>query len=192
MDTGDTNTDEELIRLIATARDRAAFAQLFERYAGRIKGAIMAMGAAPDEADEAMQEAMLSIWRRAESYNPALAPASAWIFAIARNRRIDMIRRNNRPVPDPHDPLFRPAKSPSPDQAFAARERHIRIQEAVAELTEEQREVVRLAFFTGLSHSEIAARTGAPPGTVKSRIRLAVAHLRRALGAEFVMEIPDD
>ncbi|MEM8751613.1 MAG: sigma-70 family RNA polymerase sigma factor [Pseudomonadota bacterium] len=177
-------SDEALLARIAR-RDKAAFETLFHRYAGRIRGVLAKTGAASDEAEEAMQETMLSIWRRADSFDPARASAAAWIFAIARNRRIDMLRRSRRPEPDPNDPLFQPEPPSSSEAEVAAAARDAKIREAVADLTEAQREAVRLAFFLGLSHPEIAARTGAPLGTVKSRLRLAAERLRTALGGSF-------
>jgi len=158
---------------------------LFNRYIGRIRGVLMKVGTPTDEADEAAQETLLSVWRRAESYDPAKAPASAWIFTIARNRRIDMIRKSRRPQPDPDDPLFQPDPPPPADAEMVIAQRDAELQKAIADLTEAQRDVVRLAFFVGLSHPEIAARTGAPLGTVKSRLRLAADRLRVALGPDF-------
>lgn len=185
-------TDAALIGRIAGAQDRAAFRLLFERYAGRIKGSLMRAGATAEEADEATQEAMLSIWRRAVTFDPDRAPASAWIFAIARNRRIDLIRRAKRPEPDPEDPLFRPDPPPPPGAELAAAARDVRLRAAVAGLSAPQQEAVRLAFFEGLAHPQIAERTGAPLGTVKSRLRLAAERLRAALGPGFGKELFDD
>lgn len=185
-------SDEVLISMVANTRDRSAFEALFGRFAGRIKGVLIKAGAKPDEADEATQEAMLAVWRRADSYDPAKAKASAWIFTIARNRRIDMIRRRNRPEPDPNDPLFQPDPPPPADAEIVAAQRDEELRAAIDELTEPQREVVRLAFFIGLSHPEIAARIGAPLGTVKSRLRLAADRLRKALGPNFGKDLFDD
>ncbi|MEM7524289.1 MAG: sigma-70 family RNA polymerase sigma factor [Pseudomonadota bacterium] len=185
-------SDETLVRRIAAERDKSAFELLFNRYAGRIKGVLIKAGAAPDEADEATQEAMLAIWRKASTFDPARASVGAWVFAIARNRRIDQIRRRKRPEPDPNDPLFQPDPPAPPEAEVAVAARDARLREAVAALTDAQREVVHLAFFIGLSHPEIAARTGAPLGTVKSRLRLAGDRLRTALGADFWRELFDD
>ena len=184
--------DAALIRRIAEARDKEAFSALFRRYAGKIRGALVKAGARPDEADEAAQEAMLAVWRKAGSFDPARAPASAWIFAIARNRRIDMIRRSRRPEPDPEDPLFQPEPPRSAAAAIAERERDGALAAPVAARSEPQRDGVRRAFFVGLGHPEIAARLGLPLGTVKSRLRLAGERLRAALGAEFAREMFDE
>ena len=100
-------SDAELIAAVA-ARDRAAFVTLFERYAGRIKAFAMRGGTGAADADEIAQDVMVSVWRNAASFDPARAGPSTWIFAIARNRRIDQFRRAGRPAPDPADPLFQP------------------------------------------------------------------------------------
>jgi RNA polymerase sigma-70 factor (ECF subfamily) len=182
--------DEALLARVSQG-DRAAFAALFGRYAGRVKGFLIRSGFPPAEADEAAQEVMLSVWRRADSFDPAKAGAATWIYAIARNRRVDMLRRR-RPEPDPDDPLFAPEPEPQPAAAAARRDRDRAVRAALADLNEEQRLVVRLAFYDGLSHGEIAAMIDAPLGTVKSRIRLAMGRLRGALGDGFSEELLDD
>lgn len=188
----DAAEDAALIAQIAADRDRGAFETLFRRYAGRIKGVLMKGGASAEEADEAAQEAMLAVWRRAETFDPRRASAAAWIFAIARNRRIDMIRKAGRAEPDPDDPLFRPDPEPAADAAVGVAQRDAALRAAVSALAPAQREAVFLAFFQGLSHAEVAAATGAPLGTVKSRLRLAAERLRDALGPEFGEELLDD
>jgi RNA polymerase sigma-70 factor (ECF subfamily) len=183
-------TDEDLLARVA-ARDRAAFAALFDRYAGKVKGFLIRSGFPASEADEAAQEVMLSVWRRADSYDPARAGGATWIYAIARNRRVDMLRRR-RPEPDPEDPLFAPEPEPQPEATAAAQDRDRAVRAALAALAEDQREALRLAFYDGLSHAEIAAILDAPLGTVKSRIRLAMGRLRAALGYAFAEELLDD
>ena len=184
--------DAELMRRVAGSRDRAAFVALFDRYARRVKAFLIRGGASPEEADEAAQDVMVSLWRKAETYDPAKASVATWVFAIARNRRIDMLRRRARPEPDPEDPLFQPDPSPDPAREAAASDRDARLRAALTELDPEQLEVVRLAFYAGLAQSEIAARTGLPLGTVKSRLRLAFGRLRAALGDAFAEELRDD
>ena len=188
----DALTDADLIRSIAERRDKTAFRALYERYAGRIKGAMIKGGAQSDEADEAAQEAMLAIWRKADTYDPARASAAAWIFTIARNRRIDMIRRQSRPTPDPNDPLYTPDPPVPPEAAVAAARRDARVRDALSDLSYDQRLAVHLAFYEGLSQSEVAARMDSPIGTVKSRLRLAVRKLRAALGDSFKEELMND
>jgi RNA polymerase sigma-70 factor (ECF subfamily) len=186
------STDEALIGAIATRADRAAFAELFRRYAGRVKAFLMRSGAAHDEAEEGAQEVLVTIWRRAGQFDPEKAGASTWIYTIARNKRIDMVRRTRRPEPDPSDPLFNPDPEESPEQSFSGRERDTRVRKALRELSEDQLTVVRLAFFAGLSQSEIAERLETPLGTVKSRLRLSFRRLRDTLGEDFQYELRDE
>jgi RNA polymerase sigma-70 factor, ECF subfamily len=176
-------SDADLIRAVA-GKDRAAFNLLFDRYAARVKAFMMRGGASEADADEIAQDVMVSIWRRAESFDPAKAAASTWIYAIARNRRIDLVRQMRRPMPDPMDPLFQADPEPDGLETVSLAEREGLVRESLGTLAPEQLEVLRLAFYDGMSHAEIAERTGLPLGTVKSRIRLAFRHLRGALGDE--------
>ena len=177
----EANSDAELIRAVAGG-DREAFVRLFENYAGRIKAFMMRSGASAGDADEIAQDVMVAVWRRAETFDPSRSAASTWIFAIARNRRIDLLRRSGRPAPDPLDPLFQPEAEPDAFDALDAAEREERLREALAALPPEQRAVLVAAFYEGLSHAEIAAREHLPLGTVKSRIRLAFRRLSGILG----------
>lgn len=183
--------DAALILRISQHRDKSAFAVLFQRYAGKIKAFMIRSGAAPELADEAAQEAMLALWRRAETFDPTRASAQAWIFVIARNKRVDLLRRGARPEPDPEDPTFAPDPEPPADAAFGAKRRDARVRETLAALSPEQRQVVLLSFYEGRAHSEIAEALDIPLGTVKSRLRLAFAKLRGALGAEFSDELTE-
>lgn len=189
---GEGPSDAELLARLAAADDRAAFAELFARYAGRIRAFLLRGGAHADVVEEATQDVFVSVWRRAATYDPAKAGVSTWIYAIARNRRIDLIRRHARPAPDPNDPLFQPDAPPDPERAAAAADRDARVREALGGLSKDQLEAVRLTFYAGLTQAEIAQATGAPLGTVKSRLRLAFARLREALGDDFSVELNDD
>ena len=183
-------SDEALLGRIAQG-DRGAFAQLFRRHAGRVKGYLVRSGFSGTEAEEAVQEVMLSVWRRAATFDPARAGALTWLFAMARNRRIDMLRRR-RPEPDPADPLFQPDPDPGAQASAMAADRDAAVRAAMSALSAEQRDVVRLAFYDGLTHAQIAAMTDLPLGTVKSRLRLAMERLRGALGEDFSAELRDD
>jgi len=185
-----TASDADLV-LAVGRRDREAFVELFGRYAGRINAFVMRAGIGAADADEATQDVMVAVWRHAGRFDAERAAASTWIYAIARNRRIDVIRRSRRPVPDPEDPLFRPDPSPDGLREMAVAERQALLREGLASLAPEQRRVLEAAFYDGLSHGEIAAREGLPLGTVKSRIRLAFRHLRAALGDELAAELDD-
>jgi RNA polymerase sigma-70 factor (ECF subfamily) len=184
-------SDAELLTAVAAA-DRAAFAALFGRYAGRIKAYMLRSGASAADADEIAQDVMVAIWRRAASFDPARAAASTWIFAIARNRRVDLIRRARRPAPDPEDPLWLPDPEPDGLDLVAAAEEAERVRASLGLLAPEQRAVLVAAFYDGLSHGEIAAAQGLPLGTVKSRLRLAFRRLRGALADDVVEEGAED
>lgn len=166
---------------IATTGDRDAFAQLFEHFAPRVKSYLVRLGAGSDVAEELAQDTLLAVWRRAAAFDPSRAAASTWVFTIARNLRIDLARRERRPqgTDDPSRAAFDPAP---PDLALSILQDEKRIARAIEVLPPEQSQVVRLAFYSDKPHSEIAAELGLPLGTVKSRLRLAVARLRAALG----------
>jgi RNA polymerase sigma-70 factor, ECF subfamily len=170
-----------LVQAVALRGERDAFAALFEHFAPRVKSYLLRLGASPELAEEIAQETLLTVWRRAAAFDPARAAASTWIFTIARNLRIDAARRANRPtaLEDPSDAV--PAPLP-PDAVFAAVQDETRVGAAIATLSEEQSQVIRLAFFSDKPHSEIARELALPLGTVKSRLRLAMARLRILLG----------
>jgi RNA polymerase sigma-70 factor (ECF subfamily) len=164
--------------------DRAAFARLFAHYAPRVKGYLLRLGLEAAQAEEVAQEVMVTVWRKAASFDPRQAGVATWIFRIARNRRIDVFRREQRGGLDPDDPGLQPAPQDRPDQAHEAAGREARVRAAMAELPEDQRRLVREAFYEDLSHGQIADKTGLPLGTVKSRLRAAFARLRLRLDGD--------
>jgi RNA polymerase sigma-70 factor (ECF subfamily) len=181
-------TDDEVnawMRAVAEAADRPAFAALFRHFAPRIKGFLMRSGADEALAEELVQETMVVLWRRAASFDPARAQVSTWLYTIARNLRIDHHRRHAggaAEAPDDWDAEQQPADAHlTPDELLHAAERERGVQQALAVLPPEQAQVLRLSFFDEHPHSRIARDLGIPLGTVKSRIRLAVAQLRRIL-----------
>lgn len=169
------------IQAVAQRQDRAAFARLFAHFAPRVKAYLVRLGADATSAEDLMQEIMLTVWRRADSYDPAQAAVSTWIFTIARNRRIDALRRA-RQVAAVNDPAFAPDPPAAADQAIETGEWQVLLSEALGDLPQEQSEMLRLAYFDDQSHSDIAARLKLPLGTVKSRLRLAIGRLRARLG----------
>ncbi len=171
-----------LLRRVAQQRDEAAFARLFEDFAPRLKGLFRRGGASDAIAEELAQEAMLSVWRKASLYDPVKASPSTWIFCIARNLRIDAFRRERRPEWDPEDPLLVPDQPEPADDRLAASQQTARLRAAIGTLPPDQARVIELSFFEGKAHGEIASALGLPLGTVKSRVRLAVGHLRTSLG----------
>ena len=171
----------DLIEAIAQRRDRSAFAELFQYFAPRVKAYLLRLSLDDARAEELAQEVMIAVWRRAETYDRMQASASTWIFRIARNRRIDAARRDAKPALDPYDPSLAPVEEAPPDQQVSAQEREAAVRDAIADLPPDQLELLQLAFFDGLSHSEIAEKRGLPLGTVKSRLRLAFQKLRGKL-----------
>lgn len=171
-----------LIKAIADQRDRAAFIELFNHFAPRIKAWMLRAGASSAAAEEMAQEAMLSVWRRAASFDPSRAGATTWIFTIARNLRIDAIRRERHPsllLGDPVDEIEQPEQA---DRALDVAEREARIRSALGHLPVEQATVVHMAFFEDKTHADIEKELGIPLGTIKSRLRLALNRLRSILG----------
>jgi RNA polymerase sigma-70 factor (ECF subfamily) len=171
-----------LVQAIAAQHDREAFKELFRFYAPRIQTMLMRSGTTSEVAEDLAQEALIAVWQKAGSYDAGRATVSAWIFTIARNLRIDRFRRDQRSQLHHVYELVQPAESPSPDAPFEAVEREDRIRAALGGLPEEQVRVVELSFFKGQAHGDIATALGIPLGTVKSRLRLAMARLRGFLG----------
>ncbi len=175
--------DDEYARLIeavARTRDRDAFARLFEHFAPRLKTYLIKSGAAPGVAEDFAQDAMLTVWRKADLFDAGKATAATWIFTIARNRRIDALRRSGRAPPSP-DVSLTPDGPERPDELFAAGEDAERVREALLSLSPDQIEVIRLSFFQDCAHSEIARTLNLPLGTVKSRLRTGMIRLRGLL-----------
>jgi RNA polymerase sigma-70 factor (ECF subfamily) len=170
-----------LIAAIAERRCRASFAALFNHFAPKLKSYLIKQGCRPEQAEELAQEALLAVWRKADYFDPGKAGASTWIFTIARNLRIDALRRERRPDDLIDDPLFQPQESPSAESALATAQGELRLREALKTLPADQAQVVRMSFFSDKPHSEISLQLGVPLGTVKSRLRLAMARLRAAL-----------
>ncbi|MEX2643184.1 MAG: sigma-70 family RNA polymerase sigma factor [Acetobacterales bacterium] len=169
------------LRLVAEKRDRKSFRRLFDHFSPRLRAYLRRLGAADSAAEELVQEVMLTVWRRAAQYDPRQAGVATWVFTIARNRRIDLLRRERRPEIDPHDPALTPSEPQAPDSGVSAHEEERAIRVAVDRLPKEQAALLRMAFFDDKSHSTIADELGLPLGTVKSRLRLALQKLRVAL-----------
>lgn len=163
---------------VRDARDRAAFAQLFDHFAPRLKGMAMRSGLRADAAEDVVQDVMLTVWNKAGQFDPALAPVSAWVYRIARNRQIDLARKRARPLPED---LTDEASEPDSQQIYAIEQEVGFLQGALAKLAPEQRIMIEKAYMGELSHSEIQAETGLALGTIKSRIRLGLERLRHEL-----------
>ncbi len=176
----------DMVVAVATHRDRVAFAHLFDFFAPRIHAYLLGLRLDPLVADELTQDVMATLWQKASLFDPAKSSVATWLFRIARNRRIDLLRRERDEAQVDDTTLEIPDPAPAPDDSLDVAQRETLIRSALDRLPREQLELVRLAFFDGLTHSEIAERTGVPLGTVKSRLRLAFSRLRRALDDEGV------
>jgi RNA polymerase sigma-70 factor (ECF subfamily) len=172
-----------LMAKTANERDRAAFSALFDFYGPQIKAFMMRSGFPSSAAEELVQETMLLVWKKASSFDVSRASVSTWIFTIARNLRIDRLRRENRPhvQSEPFDPSDLPDEPLTGEAIVMSSQRAERIRAALAMLSAEQAEVVRLSFYGDKAQTEIASELGIPLGTVKSRVRLALARLRQIL-----------
>jgi len=174
--------DVALILAIAGRRDRTAFVALFGSFAPLLKSWFQRSGSAPEQAEDLVQETMLSVWRKADSFDPTRAGAATWIFTIARNQRIDAARRVPRRTLDAEDPSLAPQAPAAPDAVLDTVQREDRLRAALKILPPEQADVIRLSFFEDRPHADIERVLGVPLGTVKSRLRLAMARLRAHLG----------
>lgn len=170
-----------LIAAIARSGDREAFAALFDHFAPRVKGLLMRGGTSAELAEEVAQETLLTVWRKAALFDPAKASASTWIATIARNLRIDIARRETRSRLSQAYEILDEEAPEQPDAMLSGAERDARVRAAMTQLSVDQYRVVELAFLEGFSHQDVAHRLAIPLGTVKSRLRLALSHLRGRL-----------
>lgn len=182
MSTGPAATeDAELLRR-ASGGGSTAVMQLYDRHATVVLALAMRILGGRDEAEEVVQESFVKVWQEAATYDAGRAGFRAWICTIARNRSLDLLRRRgsaNRAKPQ----LAEPARGVEPSAAEVGAD-GARARTVLATLPAPQREAIELAYFEGLTHSEIAARTKTPLGTVKTRILDGMRKLRDALETE--------
>jgi len=181
----DSNIAVQLIQR-AAAQDREAFSQLYDRFSSLVFSLAMRMLRAQSDAEDLLQEVFMQVWRQAGSYSQERGSPEAWIINIARSRAIDKLRAIRR-----RDKSFiltdDPAAAESPDNVESAvgeSEAKLAMNSALANLTEAQRRVLELAYFSGLSQTEIAEHLAEPLGTVKTRMRAAIQRLRGILGTQ--------
>ena len=180
MATPEDETDwAGLLQRVRDDADPAAFALLFRHFAPRVKAFLMRSGAGAALAEECAQDVMATLWQKAHQFDPARASVATWVFTIARNRRIDALRRARRA--EPEDLPWGPEPEPDQAEVMEAQQETAQLGRALASLPEQQRALIERAFYGDLSHSEIAAETGLPLGTIKSRIRLALEKLRQQM-----------
>ncbi|HSE73824.1 MAG TPA: sigma-70 family RNA polymerase sigma factor [Dongiaceae bacterium] len=161
--------------------DREAFSGLYRLTSPQLFGLALRILRRRDWAEEAVQECFVTIWRRAGDYRPDLGPAMPWITVILRNKCLDRLRREKplQPIEDPA--ADRADEGPSPLEGAMAADDARRLKGCVDQLEEDQRTSIRLAYYEGLTHEQLAARLGAPLGTVKSWIRRGLQRLKRCL-----------
>ena len=173
--------DRALMERVARHRDREAFQCLFLQFGPRIKALMIRSGSDSDMAEDLAQDVMLTLWRKADLYAPDRGTVSAWIFTIARNVRIDRLRRqSSRPYDDIAD-LDLESPDAGGEEVTESNQRDRLVGEALAELPPDQRRVVEMSFVQDMPQAEIASALDLPLGTVKSRMRLAYAKLRERL-----------
>jgi RNA polymerase sigma-70 factor (ECF subfamily) len=176
-------SDAQLVAAMA-GRDEDALALLYDRHAAAAYGLALRILWDASAAEDVVQEAFLALWRDASRYHPERGAVRAWLLGIVRHRAIDQLRGPQRRTGRPLSLDLMETPAPAPDDPAAEALRSIdgaTVRAALDALPSEQRAVVELAYFGGLSHGEIAGRTGVPLGTVKGRMRLAVERLRKAL-----------
>ena len=179
--TGEDLASQRLIQRIAKNLDREAFATLFDAFAPRVKSFMIRKGASPDLAEDLVQETMINVWTKAGMYDPAKGTVLTWVFTIARNLRIDRIRReSSRPLTELGD-YDAPSDEPGSEEILARKDEARCVTRALAGISPEQREIIMLSFVDDVPQGEIARRLKLPLGTVKSRMRLAYNHLRKTL-----------
>ena len=191
MELADRRKDEEkqrletlfrsLITRVAQNRDRQAFAQLFDHFAPRLKSFMMRKNTSAELAEDLVQEAMIAVWTKAAMYEPSKGSVTTWVFTIARNLRIDRIRRDvHMPTTELGD-YDEPSEAPEGEELLGRKQEDGLVARALQSIPEEQRQILVLSFVEEIPQSEIATRLSIPLGTVKSRMRLAYGHLRRIL-----------
>ncbi|MGH3063587.1 MAG: RNA polymerase sigma factor [Gaiellaceae bacterium] len=178
--------DHDLIAACAEG-DEQALGSLYDRF-GKVAYRL-ALGVVRDPAlaEDAVQEAFLAVWRQAASFDPSRGKASTWIFTLVHRRAVDLVRRQSRfsALPDQLEAMApQTLAAESVDDDVELREARRNVRAALATLSQAEREVLDLAYWGGLTQSEIATALGIPTGTVKSRTFHALAHLREALSKE--------
>lgn len=172
---------EVLMQAVISHRDIVAYERIFKYFAPRVKSYMMKLTADGQLAEELMQETMITVWHKADRFDPVKGALSTWIFTIARNLRIDAIRREKRPEFDPDDPAFIPDEPPAADATLVLKQTAEEIKRVMEKLPSEQSELLKMSFYEDYSQSAIAEKMNIPLGTVKSRMRLAFEKLRVAL-----------
>jgi RNA polymerase sigma factor (sigma-70 family) len=175
-------SDEALVALVSRS-DESALAELYDRIGGTAYG--LAYRVLRDEAlaEDAVQDAFLGLWHSAGSFVPERAKASTWILTLVHRRAVDVVRREQRRRTEPLEAAPEPAEGSAEEAAWLRLDRE-RVQAALAQLPDQQREAIELAYYGGYTQSELADRLGQPVGTIKSRMFAGLARLRELLDDE--------
>ncbi len=180
----DTINWDEYIQRVGQTRDKAAFSALFSHFSPFLKAfLIKSGGVTPEHAEELVQETMIKVWRKAPTFSPSQASASTWMYTIARNTRIDWLRKQNRQDPDSlhADDIYDDREEATPYSSLVQIRNKRNIADELGKLPEEQAEVLKMMYFQGKSGQQVADTLGLPLGTVKSRIRLALNKMKLGL-----------
>lgn len=177
-----------MIERVGQNQDKEAFSALFAHFSPFLKAfLIKSGGVTPESAEELVQETMIKVWRKAPTFSANQASASTWMYTIARNTRIDWLRKQNRQNPDDlnADDIYDEREDPTPYSSLVQIRNKKQINEQLGKLPEEQAEVLKLMYFQGKSGQQVADTLGLPLGTVKSRIRLALNKMKLGLMPAF-------
>ncbi len=177
------NRHVQLIARVAAAKDREAFAALFDHFAPRVKSFMMHKGSSADQAEDLVQEAMVAVWSKSALYAADRGSVSTWIFTIARNLRIDRLRRERSNQYTEIEDYDAPSDAAGQDEALNRLQEDAAVSRALAQIPAEQRELLVLSYVEDLAQSDIAVRLKIPLGTVKSRMRLAYRRMKKILEA---------
>ena len=171
----------DLLTRIAASKDRMAFATVFDHFAPRVKSFMMRKGSNPEQAEDLVQETMIAVWSKAAMFSTEKGSVSTWIFTIARNLRIDKLRRERAQLYTDLEDFDAPDMSTGAEEALGRSQEDNHVVQALAQIPVEQRDLLILSFVEDVPQSEIAFRLGIPLGTVKSRMRLGYQRLRKIL-----------
>ena len=181
----DDSVDAVLVERVRR-KDRDAFGQLYERHSAMVYSIAISILRRPELAEDVAQDVFVGLWRQPERYNPALGRFAPWFYRVARNRAIDIVRQKRREIPPAEDGIFEavlPDSDPEPADIAVLRSEAARVRSALGSLPTEQRQLIELAYFNGLTQSEMSERLNVPLGTVKTRVRSGLRRLREMLEA---------
>lgn len=177
------NRETELLLLIRDQRDQSAFKELYKFYAPKLNSFVMKRGLSHSAASDVLQDVFVAIWRKASQFDAKRAPASAWIYRIARNKMIDHLRKEPMPIPEEFQ-ILTDNDETDISKIYEYNTEVEALKTALKDLKPEQRTILESAYLGEMSHSEIQSMTGLPLGTIKSRIRIALEKLRHNMKAK--------